>query len=374
MKKLTQEEVESRIKFLSDNKYILEGKYINKRTKITVFCREHNTRQEIKADNLFQGQKLKCCSRESYREKRGLSQKEIIEQFKEKHGDKYDYSLVEYSNIDTPVEIICNTCHKTFSQSPYEHRKGASCPYCQGFYKTEEEALKDIKRIRPEYDYSKVKYINSTTPMSIICHNHNEPFEFQLSYNEIMSGKRMCSRCANKLVFTEDFIEKATKIQGDLYDYSQVDYQGSKIKVKIFCKKHEKYFLQTPNAHLRGSGCPICKTSKGNKYIFNVLKENEINFINEYRFEDCIDERPLPFDFYLPDYNLVIEYDGIEHFEPVNFGSETVTLEKAFEYVHRHDKMKNEYCERNNIGIIRIGYKENLEERMKDILSLLKVF
>ena len=76
----------------------------------------------------------------------------------------------------------------------------------------------------------------------------------------------------------------------------------------------------------------------------------------------------------MPDYNLVIEFDGIEHFKPVNFGSKTLTLEEAFEYVKKHDKMKNEYCERNNIGIIRIGYKENLEERMKDILSLLQVF
>ena len=105
-----------------------------------------------------------------------------------------------------------------------------------------------------------------------------------------------------------------------------------------------------------------------------MLKENGINFDDEHKFNDCIDERPLPFDFYLPDYNLVIEFDGIEHFKPVNFGSKTLTLEEAFEYVKKHDKMKNEYCERNNIGIIRIGYKENLEERMKDILSLLKVF
>ena len=82
----------------------------------------------------------------------------------------------------------------------------------------------------------------------------------------------------------------------------------------------------------------------------------------------------MPFDFYLLDYNLIIEYDGIEHFEPVNFGSETMTPKEAFEYVQRHDKIKNEYCERNNIGIIRIGYKENLEERMEDILSLIKIF
>jgi len=374
MKKLTQEEVENRIKILSGDRYVLESKYLNKRTKVTVFCKEHNKRYDILTDNLFGGHLLSCCGKEKYREKRGLLQEEIIEQFKEKHGDKYDYSLVDYKNIDTPVNIICNTCHKIFSQSPYEHKKGANCPYCHGFYKTEEEVLDDVKKVRPEYDYSELKYVNSITPMDIICHNHKEPFKFQLNYNEIMSGKRMCPRCSNRLVLTNDFVEKAIKVQGDLYDYKQVDYKGSKIKVKIFCKKHEKYFWQSPNSHLRGSGCPICKTSKGNKYIFNILKENNINFEDEYKFKDCVDERPLPFDFYLLDYNLIIEYDGIEHFEPVNFGSETMTPEEAFEYVQRHDKIKNEYCERNNIGIIRIGYKENLEERMEDILNLIKIF
>ena len=123
----------------------------------------------------------------------------------------------------------------------------------------------------------------------------------------------------------------------------------------------------SPSNLLKGHGCPECVNSKGETIISEYLKENNINYISEYTFDDCRNKRPLPFDFYLPDYNLLIEYDGEQHFEPVDFFGG----EEQFEYQKYNDNIKNTYCIKNNINLIRIPYWDfdNIEKILDEVLS-----
>ena len=104
--------------------------------------------------------------------------------------------------------------------------------------------------------------------------------------------------------------------KGSVYNYSNVEYIDTKTKVCIICKKHGE-FMQFPSYHLSGHGCPRCNNSKAEEKISSILKDNNIKFIDQYKFEDCKNIFSLPFDFYLPDYNIAIEADGFQHIEPI---------------------------------------------------------
>ena len=174
----------------------------------------------------------------------------------------------------------------------------------------------------------------------------------------------------------EQFIEKAKEIHGDKYDYSEVEYVNAHTKVKIFCNKCKKYFYQTPAAHLvSANGCPNCKSSKGEKYIEIFLRNNKIDYITQKKFNDCRDNRPLPFDFYLLNYNTCIEFQGKQHYEEgfeffKYVYKDKNKAKKAFEKVKYHDAIKKQYCLDHNIGLLEIRYDENVDEKLIDFLKL----
>ena len=107
-------------------------------------------------------------------------------------------------------------------------------------------------------------------------------------------------------------------------------------------------------------GCPFCKESKGEKIIKNFLIDNNISFEQQKKFDDCKYKLKLPFDFYLSELNICIEYDGLQHYKCIKiFGGE-----KNFNLIKKRDEIKNDYCEKNNINLIRIKYNENINEKL----------
>ena len=185
---------------------------------------------------------------------------DFIKKAKEKHGDKYDYSKVEYIDSKTKVCIICKI-HGDFNQIHSEHLRGRGCIKCSGCYSyTTEEWIKEAKKIHGEiYDYSKVDYINARTKVCIICNIHGKFLQLPGSH---LSNKG-CSKCGHEIKIqkltsnTDEFIKKAKEIHGDKYDYSKVNYKHSKEKVSIICKIHGE-FLQEPSKHLEKHGCNEC--------------------------------------------------------------------------------------------------------------------
>ena len=160
----------------------------------------------------------------------------------------------------------------------------------------------------------------------------------------------------------DDVINMCKKIHGNLYDYSKVVYTIVDEKIIIGCKKHGD-FSQVTREHLRGSGCPKCKTSKGENMIIDYLDVNNIPYIPQKKFDGCIYKTRLPFDFYFPDKNLCIEYDGIQHFMSIEgWGGED-----EFKLRKKKDKIKNEFCQENNIRLERIKYDEDILNRLNTI-------
>ena len=192
---------------------------------------------------------------------------DFIEKAKQIHGDKYDYSKVEYEGTDKKVCIICPK-HGEFWQTPYVHNNlKCGCPLC-GHERTnalkrssKEHFIEKAKEVHGDkYDYSKVKYVNNHTEVRIICPEHGE--FWQKPYVHLKgSGCHKCSLNKRKSIFSdgrEKFIEKAKKVHNDKYDYSKVNYVNARTKVCIICPEHGE-FWQEPFVHIVSKyGCPKC--------------------------------------------------------------------------------------------------------------------
>lgn len=158
---------------------------------------------------------------------------------------------------------------------------------------------------------------------------------------------------------TEDFIAKAISLYGDRYDYSKVNYTTLETKVCIICPKHGE-FWQRPSVHLQLKGCPKCKCSKLETEIIIFLKEQNIQYIYEYKPTFLQTRKSsMRLDFYLPEYNIAIECQGIQHFEPSNFGSRQINKYESLQQTQNRDKKKHSLCKENGLRIL---YYTNIKE------------
>lgn len=220
----------------------------------------------------------------------------IIKKFKCIHGDKYDYSKVDFIKTTIKVCIICPE-HGEFWQEPHAHLKGQGCPKCsvnkrsKSKTSTTENFIKKAKEIHGDkYNYLKVNYINNKTKVKIICPIHGE---FEIAPNAHITGeKRGCPKCGNlkkgilKKMNTESFILKANKKHNNFYDYSLVKYIDTNTQIEIICPKHG-IFKQTPNSHLMGTKCPKCASELRSEKNILTTKEfiEKANIIHNNKYE-----------------------------------------------------------------------------------------
>ena len=341
----------NRAKLVHGNKYDYSKTEYNGWNEIScIICPEHGEFWQTPHNHLNGHGCPKC-----HHEKIGKLKRKKIEKFIEDaikiHGEKYDYSKVEYVNSKTKVCIICKY-HGEFWQTPDSHiYQKNGCPKCSGQYMDRDYFIEcSEKKHSNKYDYSKVEYINNKTKVCIICPEHGE--FWQTPHNHIRGVG--CPECGgSKRLTTKIFIEKAKQVHGEKYDYSKVEYANSHTKVCIICPEHGE-FWQKPNQHLIGQGCPKCKMPLLEKKVEKILKENNINYIHQYHNKEIFGQQSL--DFYLPDYKIGIECQGEQHFRPVKYRSEKMmngdTSEKRFLYNKERDKVKKEKCKNANIGIV----------------------
>jgi very-short-patch-repair endonuclease len=222
-----------------------------------------------------------------------------------KHKKVYDYSLVEYKLSRIKVKIICYI-HGTFMQRPNDHLMGCGCPTCK--------------------------------------------------FEKIAGQKR-----GN----VQEFSNRAAIKHNTLYDYTRVIYKNANTKVDIICPIHG-VFLQTPDKHLSGTGCPSCSIliSKGEKYIATLLNKMNIQFEREKRFSDLpghTKNSRLRYDFWLPNHKTLIEYDGEQHFRPIRIKGKLTEKQAIEKYKQTvvNDKKKNDYATENGYNLIRIKYDQS---------------
>lgn len=295
------------------------------------------------------------------------------------HGNKYDYSNIDYVNTHVKIVIKCNCCGNIFNQTPHDHLQGHGCPYCArerarlAKLGTREKFIEKATEIHGDrYDYSKVTYRNNYTKVCIICKEHGE---FWQTPNNHLIGQG-CSKCScNCKLTTEEFKKRAIKIHGNKYDYSLVNYVNAKTLVKIICKEHGEY-EQTPDVHLRGCGCPKCNISHLEDDMEKFLNENNIEYIYQAKFP-WLGRQSL--DFFLPKYNIAIECQGIQHFEGRTFGNTKLLLEETLSKQQVLDKEKKDKLEEHNINIIyysdaNIKFPYTVFKDKKDILSYIQSY
>ena len=263
----------------------------------------------------------------------------------------YDFGMVVDSKTSSKVKIVCPV-HGVFEKRLDKLFEGKGCPVCSGkIRKTLDEFIADSRKIHGEKYGYKGPYINSHTPIEIICPEHGS---FYQSPTNHLNGCG-CPKCKGeklKKIFSsnsEEFLKKAEKVHGSEYDYESVEYVNNFTPVAITCPKHGKYY-QIPHNHLQGKGCPVCNESKLERVVSRILDENGINY--EYQWHLPWDKK-YSLDFYLPDISAGIECQGIQHFEDGHFGKGLLDGTKC------RDKYKLDICNNNGVDII---YFSNFEE------------
>ena len=340
--------------------------YVNDRTKVCIICPnpEHGEFWQ-RPYHHTRGAGCPKCANEANGERCRSSKEAFIKKARKEHGDKYNYSKVEYVDSDTKVCIICpNPEHGEFWQRPSSHAQGKGCPKCANESTSERCRLSKedfIKKAREKhggkYDYTKVNYVNNKTKVCIICPEHGE-FKQNPKHHKRGVGCPKCyaDKVRERLTLTkEEFIEKACEKHGNKYDYSKVEYVDSNTKVCIICPNPEHgEFCQKPSKHLQGQGCPKCNLSHLERSVMNYLDNMGITYDYQKHFK-WLGQQSL--DFYLPDYKVGVECQGLQHFFPVEyFGGD-----KGFKQTLERDKRKKALCEKHDIKLLYFGNVPNCD-------------
>ena len=240
--------------------------FVNMSKHITIRCKKHDhTYSQIARTHLKYNGCPKC-----YTDNQSLTKENFLERAKVKHGDKFDYSNVEFKNATDKVELKCNKCGAVFHQRVSNHLRGQGCRACIDNKKRKHATVivndttgklkaafidKAILKYGKVYDYSKVVYKGLNVPVTIICQKHGE---FTVSpHTHLRPTSNGCIKCHNNRTEKRDeFIRKAQELHGHIYNYKYIDLNDKYLK--IYCTVHKEVFHQRSVNHLRYSGCKKC--------------------------------------------------------------------------------------------------------------------
>lgn len=283
--------------------------------------------------------------------------------------------LGEYQGNKVKISCKCKICDHEWNATPNNLLNNHGCPNCKkkkiGDLKryTQDQFIAKCKKVHNDkYDYSQVKYVSGLNYITIVCLEHGN-FKQRADMHLLGQG---CPYCSGKMRKTKElFISQAQTIHGDKYDYQLVNYQNGSTPVKIICSKHGP-FQQRPYDHIfKKSGCPKCKMLHGEVLVERCLYNNNIEYIAQYEININKSINPsgkAQIDFYLPSHNIFIEYNGIQHYIPVQrFGGE-LQLQRQ----QQRDEFVRKYCESNNIKLLEIPYSEKDDNIETIIINFLK--
>lgn len=345
---------------------------------IPIICHKHG-KFEQKIKNHLQGNACSKCGLEKSISSIKKDLALIEERFKKLCGDTFEYEINEYKNTNTPIKLTCKKCKHEFYRDLNSLMYNNTCPFCNGKKRnlkyTNKEFIEVCKRIHGEkYDYSKTEYVKSDEKVCVVCHNKDifgcEHGEFWVTpHSHIGKSKSGCPKCSRKHKKTsEEFINEANYIHNNFFNYSESVYVNAKTKLKIICPHHGAFY-QTPNSHLSGEGCPICKLSVCERKLIRLFNKHNINYISQYK-PDWL--KPMSLDFFIPNHNIAIEVQGTQHFKPVKYWGG----EKNYEKITKRDNKKLELCLKHNIKLV--YYTEIKDENIRNVLKneeeLLKLF
>lgn len=322
--------------------------------RVCVICKAHGEFW-IRPSHHANGHGCKKCGVEksnAHRIENG--QAAFEERVKALYGDKYDFSKSVYRGFYVPVDVICKY-HGVQYSSPSQIYNGCVCHKCnmekfseRQTYTKDEFISKAMEKHNGKYSYTNCNYIGARYNVKITCPIHGD---FTQNANSHLNG-RGCPKCSSQGFSYMSDNERETRfreIHGDRYIYYWETYTKSHSNMEIECPNHG-IFYQTPSKHLIGNGCPKCNRSHLENEIEQLLTENEIEFISQYK-DKWLGLQSL--DFYLPKHNIAIECQGGQHFYPVKrYGGED-----GFNRRKILDVNKLKLCDEHNIKLL---YYSNL--------------
>jgi len=312
--------------------------YVSSKKNITVICSKHGEFHQTPKSHL-KGSGCPICSGKIKK-----TTETFTEEAKKVHGDRYDYSKVDYVSNKKNITVICSK-HGEFHQTPKSHLKGSGCPICSG-------------RVND--------YVSSKKNITVICSKHGEFHQTPKSHLK-GSGCPICSGKIKKT--TETFIEEAKKVHGDRYDYSKVDYVSNKKNITVICSKHGEFKTQ-PKDHIhKGTGCPMCgrAISCSEQDIARWVMQFHSIETNKRFYVDGVYKYEL--DIFIPSLNLGIEYNGLEFHH--THGRTYQGKDKFHKDKYYHRNKSEWFMDNHGIRLIHIWEHEWLfrQEIVKNILG-----
>lgn len=363
MRRKTNKEWLIEIKNLVGNSYVAVSDYQGSKIPVA-FYHVYCSHVFYMSPNAFlRGQRCPFCAKIKRGIKRTYGLEWFTKQLHNKYGHRYRIAG-KYVNTKTPVKIRCTQCNRAWHPIPNNILRGYGCPYCSGRIVTQEDFN---KRIKLKNDGQFI-FLDSYRGIDkkIRCHCKNCNYTWPITPHDFYQIKG-CPMCQTNHVYnTKEYRVKLAKIYGD--EYSLLGRYIPNKKLWFIHNVCLTKFLANPaDMLIRNTGCPTCNQSKGEFLVQRLLKNMGIYYISQYKFLKCKLERPLPFDFYLPEERIAIEYDGIQHYRKDHFNRSVDEFMKA----QLRDKIKDWYCQSHNIHLIRIPYTAKKLEQIKKYLYIL---
>lgn len=278
----------------------------------------------------------------------------------------------KYINMGTKIQCKCKFDKHIWEVTPKNLMKKRGCPKCgKNYRRTHQEFIDEMNAIDANIKILE-EYKGANDKIKCECLIDKHIWDARPS--SLLSGKG-CPKCSGRVKTHDDFIKEMKIINPNIKVLGK--YINCMTKIKCECVDGHIWDA-TPSSLLSGTGCPKCNFSKGEKIIENYCKNNYLQYISQYRIEKCRYKYTLPFDFALFNKDklvALIEYQGKQHYEPVDFaGKGEEWAKKQFIINKKKDQIKRDYCLSNDIPLIEIPYwiedvENYLDEQLDKIIN-----
>ena len=356
-KRKTDKEFKQEVFDLVGNEYIFLEPYAKSSAKIKVKHSKCGKIYQVTPNSFLRGHRCPYCA--------GLAKKTDAK-FKHEVSDLVggEYTFLEpYVNNKTKIMVKHNKCDNVYKVRPSDFLNGVRCPYCFGTpKKTDVQFKKEVKEITGnEYTFLD-SYVNALTKIRV---KHNKcGHTYEVQPNNFLSGSR-CPYCFGTPRKTNaQFRQEIYNLVDEEYNFLD-KYVDSYTKLRVKHNKCGNIYEVTPHAFISlNNRCPYCNSPKGETIISRILDTLSINYEYQKIFDDLKDTNLLSYDFFIPDQNLLIEYQGLQHYKPIeHFGGET-----TFNRQQKHDKMKADYAKDHGYELIAVPYTEDTFSKIKKYL------
>ena len=373
------ESFKNKVDELTKGEYALLGEYTKTHDKTTFKHLKCNREFEMTPHNFLAGQRCPHCRYQSAKRGGKKTFDQVAKEVAQLSKDEYKV-LPPYKNNKIKMEFIHLACGNHFKMKFNAFQQGQRCPICANKHRSKLRTMTNddfVKRVESAWgnEYTLLsEYVNSDTSIKV---KHNKCGNIYMTRPADFIRGHGCLKCSyierspkigvNQRTPLSDVKKSINDILGDQYVVltKDSDYKGNRQHISI---KHlvcgNVYKARYSDIQCGHTGCPYCNSSKGELIISKVLDTLNINYEAQKTFDDLKDKSYLSYDFYIPDQNILIEYQGLQHYKPVEyFGGEN-----QFKVQQQHDKLKSEYAKTNNYNLIAVPYTEDTFSKIKKYL------